>query len=132
MQTSRHLTEGNVYTRKDLAEQFGITDATINTGIFQPAGHQSVWLFITEKKTADRTQYTDLLTGDVLYWDGQTEGRKDLLIIEHEQRGLELLVFYRVKRNQFAGGGFRYEGRFRHESHRGSRPTHFTLRHRSS
>ena len=128
MYTSAHLTVGSVYTRKDLMEKFGITDATINTGIFQPAGHTSVWLFVTEKKTADRTQYADLLVGDVLNWDGQTEGRKDLLIIEHQQRGLELLVFYRTKRNQYPGGGFRFEGRFRYESHSGSRPTRFTLR----
>lgn len=37
MKTSDHLTPGAVHTRKDLMEKFGISDATINTGIFQPA-----------------------------------------------------------------------------------------------
>ena len=52
--------------------QFTIKDATINTGIFQPKGHDSVWLFVTEQKTPDRTQYVDRLDGDELRWEGQT------------------------------------------------------------
>jgi hypothetical protein len=51
-----------------------------------------------------------------------------LLIIEHAQRGLELLVFYRPSRYVFPGAGFRYEGPFRYESHEGSGPTSFVLR----
>ncbi len=43
---------------------------TVNTGIFQPQGHDSVWLFVTEHKTPDRTQYVDHLEGDVLRWQG--------------------------------------------------------------
>jgi hypothetical protein len=77
MRTSDQLTLGRVYTRADLMSQFGIKDATINTGIFQPQGHDSVWLFLTEQKTSDRTQYEDRLDGDELRWEGQTEGRKD-------------------------------------------------------
>jgi hypothetical protein len=126
--TSTLLEPGVIYTRKDLAEQFQITDSTLNTGIFQPRGHRSVWLFVTEQKTPDRTQYVDRLDGEVLYWQGQPRGSKDLLIIEHEQRGLELLVFYRHSRYAFPGAGFRYEGPFRYASHAGSGPTSFVLR----
>jgi len=122
------LVQGKIYSRKDLKNQFGITDATINNGVFQPKGHQSVWLFVTEEKGKDRTAYKDYLEGDILHWDGQTKGRTDNLIIEHEGRGLELLLFYRRSKKEFEDFAFRYEGKFRYISHRGEQPAHFTLR----
>lgn len=128
MRTSDRLVIGKIYSRAALREMFEITDATINTGIFQPSGHGSVWLFVTEKKTPDRTQYEDKLDGDVLQWDGQMSGRKDNLIIEHQNRGLEILVFYRREKYEFADAGFRYDGPFEYVSHRGSQPAHFRLR----
>lgn len=131
MLSSQTLEIGKVYTREELRSKFGITDATINTGVFQPAGHESIWLFITQNKTSDRTQYSDNLDGDDLQWDGQTEGRKDDLIIEHAQKGLELLVFYRRQKYEHDGAAFRYEGPFDYVSHAGSHPAHFHLRRRS-
>jgi hypothetical protein len=128
MKTSSVLTVGSVYSRVELADRFGITDATLNTGIFRPPGHESVWLFVTEKKTPDRTPYRDYLDGDQLSWDGQTAGRKDALVINHEAEGLELLLFYRRAKTEFDRYGFRYEGPFRYVSHQGSRPAHFLLR----
>lgn len=86
IRTSDVLVAGQVYTRVELAEMFDIRDATLNTGIFLPKGHMSVWLFVTENKTTDRTQYVDQLQGDTLRWQGQTMGAKDALIIEHEAR----------------------------------------------
>jgi hypothetical protein len=128
MKTSTFLTVGNVYSRVELADRFEITDATLNTGIFRPLGHESVWLFVTEKKTPDRTQYRDHLDGNDLSWDGQTSGRKDALIINHEAEGLELLLFYRGSKTEYDNYGFRYEGPFRYISHKGSKPAHFLLR----
>jgi hypothetical protein len=132
--TSQLLSPGTTYTREQLSSMFEITDATINTGIFLPAGTASIWLFVTRTKTPDRRQYVDSLEGDTLHWQGQMAGRKDALIREHEQRGLELLVFYREEKYQFLGAAFRYEGPFRHLTHSGARPTTFTLRrlHRST
>lgn len=127
MKTSSALNVGAVYTREDLKSRFGITDATINTGVFQPQGHGSVWLFVTERKTPDRTQFADKLDGDVLHWQGQMAGRKDHLVIEHLARGLELLLFYRVKKYEHPGAGFRYEGRFNYVNHSGSSPASFIL-----
>lgn len=126
--TSALLTQGEVYTREDLASLFHITDATLNTGIFQPKGTNWIWIFVTERKTPDRTQYEDRLAGDLLYWQGQTEGRKDALIIEHAKRKLQLLVFYRHRKYEYPGAGFRYEGPFDYVDHKGSRPTNFVLR----
>ena len=87
MFTSEQLIEGNIYTRQELQNKFNIQDATIRTGIFKPAAHQSIWLFVTEEKTKDRPQLHDYLHGDTLFWDGQPEGRTDKLVMEHEAKG---------------------------------------------
>lgn len=125
--TSFALTAGSVYTRADLAREFGISDATLNNGVFQPKGTNSIWLFVTEEKSADRPQLHDLLSGDVLTWSGQPSGRTDRLIIDHLSDGNELLVFYRKTRQEFPGAGFRYEGSFSYSGHSGAKPASFTL-----
>lgn len=127
VRTSDSLVVGQVYTRNDLKELFNITDATINTGIFQPKNHRSIWLFITEDKTTDRTQYHDLLEKNSLTMQGQTSGRKDELIISHRESGLEIILFYRKRKYEFDKAGFRYEGNFSYESHYGEKPTTFLL-----
>ena len=132
MKTSGLLSVGEIYTRNQLSEMFNITDKTINTGTFRPKGHDSVWLFVTQNKTPDRTQYHDLLDNDVLHWDGQTMGRTDHWIIGHENQGLELLLFYRKDKRQYPGYGFMYEGPFRYVEHSGSHPTRFKLRRDSA
>jgi hypothetical protein len=124
---SNRLEAGQLYTRKELARKFLVRDATLNNGIFQPFGYASVWLFITEHKTPDRTQYRDWLDGIRLHMDGQTSGRRDYLIIKHAERGLELLLFYRSRRDEYPGYAFRYEGEFRYVTHRGRFPAHFVL-----
>lgn len=124
---SQFLHPGEIYTREQLADKFAITDRTLFTGIFQPKGSRSIWLFVTEDKTSDRTQYKDRLDGDLLYWQGQTSGRKDRLIIEHVDNDNELLLFYRKSKDQYLGYGFRYEGRFRYRHHHGAGPTSFEL-----
>lgn len=127
IQTSDSLVVGQVYTRNDLKKLFNITDATINTGIFQPKNHTSIWLFITEDKTADRTQYHDLLEEDILSMQGQTSGRKDDLIISHMKNGLEIILFYRKRKYEFDKAGFRYEGNVSYKSHSGEKPATFLL-----
>jgi hypothetical protein len=128
MFTSERLVEGEIYTRKELSDLFDTKDATIRNGVFpRPAGSQSIWLFVTENKTKGSPQYKDLLHENLLYWDGQTEGRTDKLIIDHQENGLEILVFYRAKKREFPHGGFRYEGRFHYVKHEGRRPTQFIL-----
>lgn len=129
--TSQQLSLEQIYTRDDLRGIFSITDATLNTGVFRPKDTSSVWLFITEEKTSDRTQYRDRLEGETLYWQGQTSGRTDALIIEHQPRDLELLVFFRKRKYEHPGAGFRYLGSFAYVSHSGSSPTSFVLRRQS-
>ncbi|MGI8857398.1 MAG: hypothetical protein ACR2JW_16805 [Thermomicrobiales bacterium] len=131
MLASSALHTGQIYTRDDLQKQFDITDMTIRTGIFVPRGYDSIWLFITEKKPNGMTDYRDYLDGNKLDWDGQTSGRKDRLIIEHERNGFEILVFYRTNKLEYNETGhpygFKLEGQFRYRSSIGSNPTHFVL-----
>lgn len=129
---SHSLEEGHVYTRDDLRKRFAITAASINTGIFKPAAYDSVWIFVTVQKTADRTQYDDILIGEILHMEGQTRGGTDHLIKEHVVRGLELLLFYRMTRYEHPGAGFTYEGKFLYQNDESSRPTKFTLRQANS
>lgn len=133
MRTSDSLEVGHVYTREYLAERFAITDMTLYTGIFKPQGHRSIWLFVTEEKTDDMTDYRDRLDGDTLYWQGQKSGVKDRMIIEHLSDDREILVFYRPEKSTYRGSGFRYEGKFEYLDHSsGDRakkePSSFTLR----
>lgn len=128
MYTSEYLIVDTLYTRKDLQRLFDVKDAKINNGVFWPAGYDSIWLFITEEKARDRPQLHDKLEGDTLYWDGQPTGRTDHLIINHRRQSDELLVFYRLSKNEHPGAGFKYEGIFTYVSHTGSQPAHFILR----
>jgi len=126
------LKSGSIYTREALKKLLDTQDATINTGIFRPAGSSSVLIFITKNKTSDRTQYEDHLDGDTLHCQGQSAGRTDALLIEHRQRGLELLVFYRESKYEHPGAGFRFEGRFNYVSHSGTKPANFVLQRKST
>ena len=59
---------------------------------------------------------------------GQTIGRTDRLIVEHMERDLELVLFFRMDKREHPGAGFRYEGTFRYQSHgSGGPPTNFHL-----
>ncbi|MEN5033688.1 DUF3427 domain-containing protein [Pseudomonas sp. TWI929] len=124
---SKRLELGSIYTRNDLRTLFNVQAASLKNGIFRPNGYKSVWLFITEHKTSDRTQYVDALAGEILYMQGQRQGRTDALILNHRQRGLELLLFYRKSKKEHPHAGFRYEGIFTYQSHSGSAPTSFVL-----
>lgn len=124
---SDRLVEGAVYARKQLRRMFGITAASLNNGVFAVPDTASILLFPTEKKTKDRVQFVDRLEGDTLRWQGQPKGGSDLMLIEHEARGLEILLFYRTRKYQYGGAAFRYEGRFVYTRHRLGPPTNFVF-----
>jgi hypothetical protein len=128
IKTSAQLMLGATYSRKQLRELFGIKDATLETGIFRPAGYDSIWLFITENKAADRTPYVDRLEGENLHFEGQTKGRTDQLIKEHRARGLELLLFHRNRKDERPDYSFLYEGQFEFVDSADGQPTKFHLR----
>ena len=125
---SEKLKLGEIYNRKSLATLFHITDATLNTGVFKPKNYSSVWLFVTRKKAANQTKYVDHLVGNTLSWQGQTSGKSDQMIVEHQNRDLELLLFYREEQKQYADSGFRYRGPVEYVSHKPGHPSNFALR----
>ena len=61
------------------------------------------------------------------FLQGQTSGRTDHLVIGHAAQDLELLVFYRNRKYEFPGAGFRYLGVFEYVSHQKASPTSFVL-----
>ena len=126
---SGKLTIGEVYSRKSLVKIFRFGDPTpLKTGVFKSKRFSSVWLFVTKRKAANQTKYVDFLSGDSLHWQGQASGKSDSLIIEHQKRGLELLLFYRDEPKQYADSGFRYLGPVEYVDHKPGSPTSFTLR----
>lgn len=130
--TSHFLILGHVYTRDELRTAFGIGDGTINNGIFQPANHSSIWLFVTQFKTRDRIQYRDLLDGDTLTFESQRSARYDQRLTEHVENGTEVLLFYRLDKNEYSpGAGFRYEGPFDFVDRTNDEPAIFTLDRRT-
>jgi putative restriction endonuclease len=111
------MTADAIYTRAQLGELLDINATGMGSGVFKRQGTASVLLFVTEHKSADRAQYIDRLDDHILHWQGQEGRRTDPLIIEHVARDLELLVFYRRRKDEFPGYGFRYLGPFAYVSH---------------
>lgn len=120
--------EGNVYPRKDIADLLDCGEQALWRGVFTPKCFDSIFLFVTENKTPDKTPYNDLLSVDDLEWDGEEQGRSDKRIINHKANGDEILLFYRTHKNAYPGYGFRYEGKFNYVSHKCIRPVHFILK----
>ena len=125
--SSEALVVGTIYTRASLKEKFAITAASLNNGIFQESGLDSIWLFITKNKTSDRTQYADELVGDTLKMESQPLGRLDVRLASHQETNTEILLFYRESKFQYAGAGFKFEGTFVHVSHTDVPPRKFVF-----
>ncbi|MGY3090818.1 putative restriction endonuclease [Hymenobacter sp. UYAg731] len=123
---SEQLIEGQVYTIDELQRLLHISDATAGREVFRPSGYNSVWLSITGQQPG-QASHSHPIDRNTLVWVGQPTGRNDHLVITHELRGLELLVFYREVPGQYIGGGFCYLGRFEYQSHSVARPAIFTL-----
>lgn len=121
---SQYLTEGQDYTRAELRQAVGTSDSTLDSIVFRPSGYNSVWLFITQAPVVGHSNTYD---NDTFVWSGQLSRHNDQLIITHESRGLELLVFFRESATQYTGAAFRYLGRYEYQNHSETQPTVFTL-----
>lgn len=119
---------GKNYSRNEIANLLSTSDSNLNNGVFKPKGKSFVLIFVTENKTKDRTPYKDFLEGDILEWDGQLKGRTDDLVIHHLSLDLDLILMYRLSRNQRPDHSFICFGRLEYIKHEGSNPSHFYLR----
>lgn len=124
------LSQGSTYTKSELKKQFSITAKSIDNGVFPFKSHNSIWLFAEEQTDTGIIPY-NLLSGDVLYFQGQNASLTDKTIINHERNGQEILVFYKRPTGGRSNPEFRYEGSFSYQSHSGNKPAAFIL-HRSA
>jgi len=123
---SAQLTEGQPYTRAGLRQLFDTADTSIETTVFRPSGYDSVCLFITREAASDPQYQSRLVDANTTLWSSQL-GRHNQLVLTHEARGLELLVFYRESPTQYTDAGFSYIGQFEYQGHTGTSPASFTL-----
>src|SRR5882672_6777372 len=128
MKISEQLKNCEIYTRKELKQQFSVKAKSIDNGVFPLKDQRCIWLFITEDKKNHFSEYTDVLKGDDLYMDGQNKGGTDKALIGHAANEVEVLLFHRKHVREHEGAGFKYEGKFRYVTHKGTRPAHFHFR----
>ena len=96
------------YTRPELAEIWGYKGyEAISRGIVTPAGTPYVILFITKEKQTSFTQYEDVFADGILEIEGETSRAADQRIIQSENRGDEMHLFYREKHHM----PFKHDGR---------------------
>ena len=124
---SDQLAEGQIYTRSQLRGLFNVQGVTLDASVFRPSGFNSVWLFVTAQQSSATVGPTQLVQGNTLVWPCLLDSQAAQLVITHELRGLELLVFYRESDEHFSGAGFTYLGRFEYLSHTGERSIVFHL-----
>jgi len=83
------------YTRPQLAAIWGFKSyEAVSRGIVTPAGTPYIILFITKEKQAFLTQYEDVLRDDLLEIEGETSHTADKRIVQAEQKGDEIHLFY--------------------------------------
>jgi hypothetical protein len=77
---------GRLYTRPQLASLWGYESYhAIARGVVTPRDQDVIILFVTREKQASLTQYTDFISGDRLYWEGEKgHGTDDRIALAHE------------------------------------------------
>lgn len=96
------------YTRPQLAVIWGFKGfEAISRGIVTPSGTPYIVLFITKEKQTFLTQYEDVFTDDLLEIEGETSHAADQRVVQAENRGDEIHLFYRKKHHM----PFQYKGR---------------------
>jgi putative restriction endonuclease len=87
---------GKKYDRPWLADEwrFGGHEA-ISKGVFCPKGGGQIILFVTWIKQKSLEQYNDYISGEYLFWEGETGHGNDPRIINARSRGEAIHLFFR-------------------------------------
>jgi hypothetical protein len=87
---------GRKYDRPWLATEwrFGGYEA-ISKGVFCPAGGGQIILFVTRLKQKSLEQYNDYISGEYLFWEGETKHGHDERVVRARENGEEIHLFYR-------------------------------------
>ena len=118
---------GYSYDRPALAELWGYKSwAAIGKGVVTPAGQSVIVLFITKDKQETLPQYQDAFDGDVLRMEGEDRHRSDERLINADENGDDVHLFYRERHH----APFTYQGKIVLESFERSnaRPSRFVFR----
>jgi hypothetical protein len=87
---------GSTYTRYELAALWGYAGiAAISRGVVTPQDDDKIILFVTRKKRKGDAQFHDDLVGSVLLWEGPNDHFAEERMLNHQQTGDPIHVFYR-------------------------------------
>lgn len=121
------LTIGAEYERPQLAVLWGYkSHHAISRGVVTPTSKPFVILFVTKEKQEVFTQYRDFLEADILHWEGEQRHGSDSRIVNSEQNGDEVHLFFRERHH----APFVYFGRIHlvHHEIRTDVPSRFSFR----
>ncbi len=109
-----NLRLGQYYNRKDLTALWGYKGhQALSRGVVTPMGTNIIILFVTMEKQSSLTQYTDYISDDYLYWEGEEKGGNNQRIIRSATNQDSIYLFYRHRHHQ----DFQYMGFVKLESY---------------
>src|SRR5438874_12669839 len=95
------ITVGSQWDRNQLAALWGYQDFhALARGAITQANDNKVILFITHEKQSHSEQYQDVIEGDTVRIDGETNHGSDDRLIHAADRGDEIHLFYRDRHKQ--------------------------------
>ncbi len=98
---------GKKYARPWLARRWGFASyRAFAKGVFCPRGGGQIILFVTWIKQESLEQYNDYISGEYLFWEGETGHRTDQRIINAKNSGEGIHLFFR----QIHHSPFEYKG----------------------
>jgi hypothetical protein len=117
---------GERYDRPALARLWGYKGhEAISRGVVTPKGSSQIILFVTRIKQASLTQYDDYVSGDLLFWEGETGHSSDEQIANAKRQGKTIYLFFR----EIHHSPFEYKGQIEllHREPRISEPSRFVF-----
>lgn len=99
---------GDRYDRPTLAQLWGYESyEAISRGVVTQKGNSNIVLFVTRIKQRSSTPYSDYLSGDQLFWEGEEQHQSDARIGSAIRDGKAVHLFYREIHHTL----FEYKGR---------------------
>ena len=118
--------KGATYSRNILASLWGYASFhAIARGVVTPRDDNKIILFVTEEKQASAEQYEDMLSGNVLEWEGPRDHFAEDRMANANYSGEEIHLFHRALHHT----DFTYCGLLKVLTHvrRMDRPSRFTF-----
>jgi predicted restriction endonuclease len=98
---------GRKYDRPRLAAEWRFAGhEAISKGVFCPAGGGQMILFVTRIKQKSFEQFNDYISGEYLFWEGESKHGNDQRIIGAEKNQEDIHLFYR----EIHHSDFEYKG----------------------